>query len=80
MTKVYHIRIRGHLDPGWTHELAGLMLTPEDDGTTVLRGPLADQAALRGILNRLDDLGLTLLEVILVSPLPGGAAAREIRL
>lgn len=59
----YFIRIRGHLDPAWAEDLWGLDLTHHPDGTTVLQGRLADQSALRGLLNQLDDLGLLLLEV-----------------
>jgi hypothetical protein len=59
----YRIRIRGHLDPGWSDWFDGLTITQEDDGTTTLSGPLTDQAALYGLLSRLRDLGATLLTV-----------------
>jgi hypothetical protein len=59
----YRIRIRGHLDPGWTGWFDELALTQQDDGTTELVGPLADQSALYGLLARLRDLGATLLMV-----------------
>jgi hypothetical protein len=59
----YRIRIRGHLDPSWSTWFDGLIVTPAADGTTELAGPLADQAALFGLLARLRDLGATLLLV-----------------
>jgi hypothetical protein len=59
----YRIRIRGHLDPGWTGWFDELALTQQDDGTTELVGPLSDQSALYGLLARLRDLGATLLMV-----------------
>jgi hypothetical protein len=59
----YRIRVRGHLDRGWAAYFAGLELTRRRDGTTLLRGPVADQAALHGLLQRLGSLGLPILEV-----------------
>jgi hypothetical protein len=59
----YLIRIRGHLDPGWSAWLEGLTVTQDDDGTTWLTGQIVDQAALYGLLSRLRDLGATLLAV-----------------
>ena len=62
----YDIRIRGHLDHHWAKQLGGPELAHEDDGTTVLRGVIADQAALHGLLQRLRDLGVTLIAVTLL--------------
>ena len=59
----YRIRIRGHLDPSWSAWFDSLTVTRADDGTTELTAPLADQAALFGLLARLRDLGATLLLV-----------------
>jgi hypothetical protein len=59
----YEIRVTGHLDPRWTAWFDGLSLTRADDGTTVFRGPLADQAALHGVLQKLRDLGIPLISV-----------------
>jgi hypothetical protein len=59
----YRIRIRGHLDPAWSAWFDGRTVDQADDGTTELAGPLADQAALFGLLARLRDLGATLLLV-----------------
>lgn len=63
---VYQITIQGALDPEWAAWLHGLTLTSaEVDGqpVTTLSGPVADQAALRGILNKLWDLNLTLISI-----------------
>jgi len=59
----YEIRVRGRLDPRWSTWFDGLALRTADDGTTVISGPVADQAALHGLLQRLRDLGLTLLSL-----------------
>lgn len=63
----YEIRLRGRLDPRWSTWFDGMSLTAGADGTTVLRGPVADQAALHGVLARLRDLGLPLISVRAVS-------------
>ena len=60
---LYRIRIRGQLDPAWSTWFDSLTVTPTDDGTTELTGPLVDQAALFGLRARLRDLGATLLLV-----------------
>jgi hypothetical protein len=59
----YEIRLAGHLDPHWTTWFDGLALSHESDGTTVIRGAVADQAALHGLLQRVRDLGLPLVSV-----------------
>jgi hypothetical protein len=63
----YRIQVRGKLDEGWSDWFRGLTVVSEDanDGSpiTTLVGPVADQAALRGILNRIWDLNLTILDV-----------------
>ena len=59
----YEIRLQGHLDSRWLAWFDGLSLTSEDDGTTVMRGPIVDQAALHGVLQKIRDLGLPLLSV-----------------
>ena len=60
----YEIRVLGHLDAHWSAWFDGLSLTHEGDGTTTIRGPLADQSALHGLLQKVRDLGLDLVSVI----------------
>jgi hypothetical protein len=60
---VYRIQVQGHLDSRWSEWFDGLLLTCQPDGSTLLTGPVADQAALYGLLERLRDLGLRLLSV-----------------
>ncbi|MEP7356869.1 MAG: hypothetical protein ABI847_06480 [Anaerolineales bacterium] len=59
----YAIRVKGHLDQRWADWLADLTITHASDGTTLLTGPLADQAALHGVLNKIRDLGLPIISV-----------------
>ena len=59
----YEIRLTGHLDARWTAWFDGLTVSYESDGTTVISGPIADQAALHGLLQRVRDLGLPLVSV-----------------
>ncbi len=65
---VYQIRIKGHLDPRWTDWFGGLTITLEDNGDTLLTGPVVDQAAMHGLLRKVRDLGMPLLSVIRVEP------------
>jgi hypothetical protein len=60
---VYQIRLKGHLDSQWTDWFEGLTITLEEDGDTLLTGPVIDQAALHGLLKKVRDLGLTLVSV-----------------
>ena len=64
----YEIRVKGHLHNRWTAWLDGLELSHSEDGTTLLRGRVADQAALHGVLNKLRDIGLQLVSVEQVDP------------
>ena len=59
----YEITVQGVLDPRWSAWFDGLRLSSDADGRTTISGPVADQAALHGLLTRIRDLGLTLLEV-----------------
>jgi hypothetical protein len=61
--KVYEIRLKGHLDDRWAEWFGGLTIRLEEDGDTILSGPVADQAALHGLLKKIRDLGLSLLSV-----------------
>jgi hypothetical protein len=64
----YEIRLKGHLDSRWASWLDVLSLINESDGTTLIRGRIADQAALHGLLQKVRDLGLPLISVIQVEP------------
>lgn len=66
----YEIRLAGHLDAHWTTWFDGLGVSRDGDGTTVISGPIADQAALHGVLQRVRDLGLPLVSVIRVEDDP----------
>ena len=67
---VYQIRIKGHLGSQWTDWFEGLTITLEEDGNTLLTGPVIDQAALHGLLKKVRDLGMPLVSV---SPLEPGS-------
>lgn len=60
---IYQIRIKGHLGRQWADRFEGLNITQEAEGTTLLTGPIVDQAALHGILRKIRDLGIVLLLV-----------------
>ena len=75
----YEIRLAGHLDGRWATRFDGLALRHEADGTTVLSGPIVDQAALHGLLQRVRDLGIPLIgvtspEIELPTPGPDAGA------
>jgi hypothetical protein len=65
----YVIRVKGHLDTFWQAWFDNLSITQERDGTTLLSGPIKDQAALYGLLIKMRDLGLTLLELAASAPI-----------
>ena len=73
----YEIRIKGHLDDRWAAWFGGLTLTREDNGETLLTGPVVDQAALHGLLRKVRDLGVPLLSVSRVEP--GQAEAPDVK-
>lgn len=65
---VYQIRIKGHPGPDRADWFAGMIITLEVTGETLLTGPVADQAALHGLLRRVRDLGIPLLSVNRMHP------------
>ena len=64
---VYQIRMKGHLGREWTDWFEGLAITLEDNGETLLTGPVIDQAVLHRVLKKVRDVGLPLVSV---SPVP----------
>ena len=75
---VYQIRLKGHLDDRWADWLGGLTITLEEDGDTLLSGPVVDQPALFGLLKKVRDLGLPLVSINCVEP--GNPNVPEIKL
>ena len=74
---IYQIRIKGHLGSQWTNWFEGLAITLEEDGDTLLTGPVIDQAALHGLLKKVRDLGMSLVSVNCDEP--GSSEAPDIK-
>ena len=70
---VYQIRLKGHLGSQWTDWFGGLTITLEEDGETLLTGPVIDQAALHGLLKKVRDLGMPLVSISPLGPGPADA-------
>jgi hypothetical protein len=66
----YRIRVKGHLASRWATWFEPMTLTAESDGTTAIEGPVADQAALHGLLHKVRNIGLPLLSVTRLDPDP----------
>ena len=77
-TRRYEIRLKGRLDSSWAAWFGGMSLTHASDSTTVLAGPVADQAALHGLLQKLRDLGMTLISIN-ESEIDSGASSPSIQ-
>ena len=60
---LYEIRVKGHLDEKWAAWFEGMTITLQDNGDTLLTGPLVDQAALHGLLKKVRDLGVPLISI-----------------
>jgi hypothetical protein len=73
---VYQIRIKGHLGREWTDWFEGLTIQLQDNGETLLTGPVVDQAALHGLLKKVRDVAMPLLSVMRVKP--GQAEASDV--
>lgn len=71
---IYQIRLRGHLGRQWSDWFEGLSITLEENGDSLLTGPVVDQAALHGLLRKVRDLGLPLISVIRLPSVQAGAA------
>lgn len=67
---VFQIRIEGHLGDQWAGRLGELTITPEENGDTLLTGPIADQAALFGLLKKVRNLGMPLVSLQRIEPRP----------
>lgn len=67
---IYQIRIEGHLGHQWAEWFGNLTITLEENGETLVSGPVIDQAALYGLLRKVRDLGMPLVSVIRVPPSP----------
>ena len=74
---IYEIRIKGHLGHRWEDWFGGLTITVEDNGQTLLSGPVVDQAALHGLLKKVRDSGMPLISVMGVKPRQADAPGFE---
>jgi hypothetical protein len=78
-SELYEIRLKGHLDDRWADRFEGLTITLEENGNTLLTGPVVDQAALHGLLKRFRDLGMILVSVGSVEPGPSNAERSHVK-
>ncbi len=73
----YEIRLRGHLDERWAEQFEGLAIRLEDQGDTLLTGPVVDQAALHGLLKIVRDVGLPLVSIMALGSRAADAAGLD---
>ena len=71
---IYEIRVKGHLGHQWTDWFGGLIITLDEDGNTLITGPVVDQAALHGLLKKVRDSGMPLISVNRMNPDQANAA------
>jgi hypothetical protein len=74
---VYQIRLKGQLGSQWTNWFGGLAITLDENGDTLITGPVVDQAALHGLLRKIRDLGLPLISVFLIDPNPSNRSQNK---
>jgi hypothetical protein len=67
---VYHIRIQGHLGLKWTEWFDGMTISLEENGDTLIAGPVVDQAALHGLLRKVRDLNMPLISIVIQTDPP----------
>ena len=77
---IYQIRLKGHLGRHWTDWFDGLAITLEDNGETLLTGPVPDQAALHGLLKKVRDVGMPLISVVGIKPDQADASETSLRM
>ena len=65
---IYQVRVKGHLGPEWGDWFEGFAFALQEDGDSLLSGPIVDQAALHGLLRKVRDLGMPLVSVSCVEP------------
>ncbi len=75
--QIYEIRLRGHLDARWVKWFDGMAISLDENGNTLLTGPVTDQAALHGLLKKVRDVGLSLLSVNPVQINPTNSRKKE---
>jgi len=76
-SNIYQIRVKGHLDQEWADWFDGMTIALDEDGTTLITGPVIDDAALHGLLKRVRDSGLRLLSVNNIQDVQTGDAGRH---
>ena len=75
--RIYQIRLKGRLGPQWTNWFGGLTITLDENGETLITGPVVDQAALHGLLRKVRDLGMPLISVLLIEPDPADGSQNK---